>query len=170
MKQGSGHRQEGAGRWAPHHQPMRYLWAGPAAGSPLLQTIMSARIERPVHVGGPPGRPSDWVIRPVHFHGFEGLSTTKGFLADSPSSAASGTNGASLFIPEDTTTRPMDTLLCGSTIGQTKPLKSSTNSLSSQAVAEKIYRKVLVKSQSLCPRVPLLMLFEGTTTLRSGRH
>ena len=37
-----------------------------------------------VHVGTPPGPLSDWVIKKVHFHGFEGLPTTRGEEVKSP--------------------------------------------------------------------------------------
>ena len=44
---------------------------------------MSTRLE-PIHAGAPPGRLSDWVIAPVHFNGFVGLTTTKGEHVRSP--------------------------------------------------------------------------------------
>ena len=35
-----------------------------------------------MHVGVPPPGPlSDWVIKRVHFHGFEGLPTTRGTMS-----------------------------------------------------------------------------------------
>ena len=37
-----------------------------------------------MHVGTPPGPLSDWVIKKVHFHGFEGLPTTRGEEVKSP--------------------------------------------------------------------------------------
>ena len=37
-----------------------------------------------VHVGAPPGPLSSWAIRRVHFHGFEGLPTTRGAKVLSP--------------------------------------------------------------------------------------
>ena len=37
-----------------------------------------------VHVGTPPGPLSDWEIRRVHFHGFEGLPKTSGAEVYSP--------------------------------------------------------------------------------------
>ncbi|EJK72127.1 hypothetical protein THAOC_06373 [Thalassiosira oceanica] len=37
-----------------------------------------------VHVGTPPGPLSDWVIKKVHFHGFEGLPTTRHVPVESP--------------------------------------------------------------------------------------
>ena len=44
---------------------------------------MSSRLD-PVHVGSPNGRLSDWVIAPVYFNGFVGLTTTKGESVESP--------------------------------------------------------------------------------------
>jgi len=37
-----------------------------------------------VHVGTPPGPLSDWIMREVHFHGFAGLTTTRGTAVKSP--------------------------------------------------------------------------------------
>ncbi|EJK56260.1 hypothetical protein THAOC_23893, partial [Thalassiosira oceanica] len=44
---------------------------------------MSTRLE-PVEVGAPPGRLSEWVIAPVRFNGFLGLSTTRNECVISP--------------------------------------------------------------------------------------
>ena len=44
---------------------------------------MSTRLE-PVHVGAPTGGLSDWVIAPVYFNGFVGLTTVKDEAVESP--------------------------------------------------------------------------------------
>ena len=59
---------------------------------------MSARLE-PVHVGAPPGGLSDWVIAPVHFNGFVGLTTTKGEGLYSPKFSCFGHQWSLLIYP-----------------------------------------------------------------------
>ena len=44
---------------------------------------MSTRLE-PMQIGAPPGRLSDWVIAPMHFNNFEGLTTVENKSVKSP--------------------------------------------------------------------------------------
>ncbi|EJK47487.1 hypothetical protein THAOC_33785 [Thalassiosira oceanica] len=56
---------------------------------PVKVVSMSTRLEL-VEVGAPPGRLSDWVIAPVRFNGFRGLTTTKGARVRSPNESSDG--------------------------------------------------------------------------------
>ena len=134
---------------------------------------MSTRLE-PVHVGAPTGGLSDWVIAPVYFNGFVGLTTTKGESVESPEFTCFGHKWSVHMFPggdNDSDDRYVALHISNRT---EEAIEVIVKVVVKHPNGVKDYRKVVAKSStSFRPQVPLLSVtrvqLKCQETLRSDQ-